>query len=93
MSSTEGLIGSGVYDKNKNYPWYFKVNYGKSIPRIFDKKAIKKTNLLICSSVMIEREFLNSINGFKNLPISEYEDYELWLRCLEKLIVFIVINR
>lgn len=84
MSSTEGLIGSGVYDKNKKYPLYFKVNYGKSIPRILDRKNIEQTNLLICSSVMIEREFLNSINGFKNLPISEYEDYELWLRCLKK---------
>lgn len=84
MVSSEGLTGSGVYDKNKNYPLFFKVNYGKNIPRILNKKDIEKTNLLICSSVMIEREFLNSINGFKNLPIPEYEDYELWLRCLEK---------
>ena len=84
MTSTEGFIGSGIYDKNKKYPWYFKVNYGKNIPRIVNRKHIEKTNLVICSSVMIEREFLNSLNGFKNLPISEYEDYELWLRCLEK---------
>ena len=83
ISSTEGLTGSGVYNKNKNYPLFFKVNYDKNIPRILNKKAIEKTNLLICSSVMVEREFLNSINGFKNLKNGE-EDYNLWLRCLEK---------
>ena len=32
---------------------------------------------------MINRDFLNSINGFKNLKNGE-EDYDLWLRCLEK---------
>jgi len=93
FSCTEGFIGKGVYDKNKKYPLYNREYYwdyiskkiGISVdyPNIIDKNLLLKHNIIICSSVMFNREFVNSLENFKNLKNGE-EDYNLWLRCLEK---------
>ncbi len=93
LSATEGLIGNGVFNSSIKYPLYNREKHWNYIsnrlgiyqdyPDIIDKNLLLKHNIIICSSVMVNKDFLNSINGFKNLKNGE-EDYDLWLRCLEK---------
>lgn len=93
FSATEGLIGNGVFKSSIKYPLYNrekhwnyisnKLGISRDYPDIIDKNLLLKHNIIICSSVMVNKDFLNSINGFKNLKNGE-EDYDLWLRCLEK---------
>jgi hypothetical protein len=96
MSSTDGLIGIGFYDINKNYKKYLseyflsalKNIYKKSnlldndFPEIWDLNFLKIHNCVICSSVIIEKEILDKINNFNNLKNGQ-EDYDCWLRALK----------
>jgi teichuronic acid biosynthesis glycosyltransferase TuaG len=98
MSSTDGLIGDGIYDNNKNYKKYNSEHYfsilknifqskkspllDKGFPDIWDLNFLKVHNCIICSSVLIEKEILDKINGFKNMK-PPGEDYECWMRALE----------
>ena len=98
MSCTDGVIGNGVYNINTNYKKYNAEYYyntlqniykhkGSSMllngfPEIWNKEFLKIHNCVICSSVMMEMEMLNKINGFKNM-CPPGEDYDCWLRALE----------
>jgi len=96
MSSTDGLIGNGVYDPTKKYKKYNAEHYYKPIaqtykrngidlngyPDIWNLKFLKIHNCIICSSVVLEKEILDKINGFKNKHPAG-EDYECWLRALQ----------
>jgi len=96
MSSTDGLIGKGVYDPTKKYKKYNAEHYYKTIektykrngidlngyPDIWNLKFLKIHNCIICSSVVLEKEILDKINGFKNKK-PPGEDYECWLRALK----------
>jgi glycosyltransferase involved in cell wall biosynthesis len=98
MSSTDGLIGNGVFDINKKYHVYNNeyfyqtlVNIYKNknsnlldngIPDIFTLELIKIHNLIICSSVIIEKEILDKINNFK-LVKNGQEDWDCWIRALD----------
>jgi len=96
MSSTDGFIGRGVYDSNMKYKkynaeYFFKVLQNKyrnnpdfvdDFPKIWNWKFVRTHNAVICSSVVIEKEVLNSINNFKNLR-PPGEDYDCWLRVLQ----------
>ena len=42
---------------------------------------IKHTNLIICSSVLVERELLLT-NPFGLIPYENFEDYDLWKRLM-----------
>jgi len=95
MSSTEGLIGNGVYDKNKKYLKFNSEHCNRYIsnkykhnklldngfPRIWDLNFLKINNCMICSSVIIEKEILTKINNMKNVKNGN-EDYDCWLRAL-----------
>jgi glycosyltransferase involved in cell wall biosynthesis len=98
MSSTDGLIGNGVYDNNKKYSVYNAEYYYNELcyiykskgsklmdngfPDIWDLNFIKLHNCIICSSVLIDRELLNKINNMKCVRNGQ-EDYDCWLRALE----------
>ena len=98
MSSTDGLIGIGIYNSKKSYQKFnaecnletiknkFKKIGSKimnnGFPNILDYKFLKIHNCIICSSVLVEKEILNKINYMKNLR-NGLEDYDCWLRCLK----------
>ena len=98
MSSTDGLIGKGIYNSNNIYKKYNAEHYyndikniyknnksnllDKGFPKIWDLAFFKIHNSIICSSVLLEKEILNKINNMKYLKNGE-EDYDCWLRVLE----------
>ena len=91
MSSTDGLIGKGVYDGDKRYKKYlgeffwnflYKKLKIKKLPKIWDLKFLKIHNCMICSSVIVQKELLRRINNFNTLK-PPGEDYNCWLRLLE----------
>jgi len=98
MSSTDGLIGKGVYHINKSYKKfnaedsfdYIKNIYIKKKSNLFDNgfpeiwslEFLKINNCMICSSVLLEKEILDKINNFKHMK-PPGEDYDCWLRALE----------
>jgi len=98
MSSTDGLIGNGMYDSLKIYKKYNDEHYYETLQKIYRDKGsnllingfpdiwnlefLKIHNCVICSSVLMEKEILDKINGFKNMK-APGEDYDCWLRALE----------
>ena len=46
------------------------------IPDVWDEQFLRKHNLMITSSVVIEKQILDKINGFRNLP--KYADWDCW---------------
>lgn len=96
MSSTDGLIGNGIYDSKKTYMKYNEEHYfdilkniynntkmlDNGFPEIWNLDFLKVHNCIICSSVLIEKEILTKINMFINMR-PPGEDYNCWLRALE----------
>lgn len=98
MSSTDGLFGAGVYDPAKTYKKYNAEHYYDTLqtifirkrsplllsgfPRIWNLDFLKVHNCVIVSSVLMERELLDTLNNMNALPIGQ-EDYDCWLRALE----------
>jgi len=98
MCSTDGLIGNGVYDKNKKYKKYnAEENYitlqniyrkknsnllENGFPKIWTFDFLKIHNCIICSSVLIEKNILDKINNFQ-LVKNGQEDYFCWLSALQ----------
>jgi len=93
MSSTEGIIGNGAYDRKKSYSKYnsecfyntllpIYARHGYTLfPDVWTFKFIKIHNCVICSSVVIEKELLNSIGNMKCVSNGK-EDYDCWLKAL-----------
>ena len=97
MSSTDGLIGNGVYDKNKKYKKYnaeffletlcniYKrrgIYLEKGFPKIWNLKFLKIHNCMICSSVIISKDVIYSEKQkFKIMKTAD--DYEYWRRILK----------
>ena len=98
MSSTEGLIGSGVFDKHKKYKKYLEEHHFTTLQNIYKKTHInlldngfseiwsldflKIHNCVICSSVVLEKTILDKINNMKCVKNGQ-EDYDCWLRVLQ----------
>jgi glycosyltransferase involved in cell wall biosynthesis len=98
MSSTDGLIGNGIYDSTKLYKKYNAGHYyttlqniykrkGSSLldsgfPRIWSSEFLKVHNCIICSSVVIEKTVLDKIKNMNCLRNGQ-EDYDCWLRALQ----------
>ena len=97
MSSTDGLIGKGLYNENKKYKKYNAEHYYKVLQNIYKRKNsdllkdgfpdiwtldfLKIHNCMICSSVVIDKEIVNKVGKFIIARTSE--DYEYWLRALQ----------
>jgi glycosyltransferase involved in cell wall biosynthesis len=97
MSSTDGLIGHGIYNNSKSYKKYNAEHYYNTLQNIYRRKNskllengfpniwtlefLKVHNCVICSSVIIEKTMLNKINNFKNIK-PPGEDYDCWKRIL-----------
>lgn len=95
MSSTDGLIGHGMYDNTKTYKKYNSEHFlkfmknkygcmlqGNSFPKICTPDYFHIHNYIICSSVLMEKELLSNINNFKHLP-NGYEDPDCWRRAMK----------
>jgi glycosyltransferase involved in cell wall biosynthesis len=98
MSSTDGLIGNGIFNPTKSYKKYnAEANY-KTLQNIYKRKGsnlldngfpikwnfnfLKIHNCVICSSVVLEKTILDKINNFKKYENGS-EDYDCWLRALQ----------
>ena len=97
MSSTDGLIGNGIYDKNKKYKKYNAEHYYNTLQNIYRRRNsnllengfpeiwtldfLKIHNCMICSSVIIDKEIINKVGDF--IIARRSEDYEYWLRALQ----------
>lgn len=97
MSSTDGLIGKGIYNTTKTYKkfnaescykyiayqFYKKRSklFRQGFPKIWTLEFLKINNSVICSSVVVKKEILDKINNFECLPNGQ-EDYNCWLRVL-----------
>ena len=98
MSSTDGLIGNGMFNPTKSYKKFNAEHFYKTLQNIYKKKGsnlldsgfpiiwnlkfLKIHNCVICSSVVLEKTILDKINNFKNKK-PPGEDYDCWLRALE----------
>jgi glycosyltransferase involved in cell wall biosynthesis len=97
MSSTDGLIGNGFYNKNIKYKKYNAEHFYKTLQNIYKRKEsnllengfpkiwthdfIKIHNCMICSSVILDKEIINKVGKFIIARTSE--DYQYWLRALK----------
>jgi glycosyltransferase involved in cell wall biosynthesis len=97
MSSTDGLIGNGVYDSTNKYQKYNAEHYYGTLQSIYRNKGsnildngfphiwtldfLKIHNCMICSSVVVEKTILDKINNMNCVKNGE-EDYDCWLRAL-----------
>lgn len=98
MSSTDGLLGFGVYNSNQKYIIYNAENYYNTLqnlyrstgsnalnngfPRIWNLDFLKIHNCVISSSVVVEKEILNKVDNFTIMEAAG-EDYNCWLKVLE----------
>lgn len=97
MSSTDGLIGDGVYDSNKIYKKYnAEYNYNtlqqiyihkgsnlieNDFPKIWDLNLLNIHNCMICSSVVLDKDIIDKVGKF--IIINAREDYDYWQRALQ----------
>ena len=97
MSSTDGLIGHGMFDPTKSYLKYNAEHYYTILQSIYIDKGsnalkngfptlwtldfLKTHNCIICSSVLMERSILDKINQMKCVKNGQ-EDYDCWLSAL-----------
>ena len=75
ISSTEGYIGHGYYDKDKHYQKYNREYYWKTLKKIYNLDTnlpdrftlnfIKKHNSIITSSVCFKRELIDKVGYMK----------------------------
>ena len=96
MASTEGLIGSGIYNPSKTYKKYISEHYrrqyiekfkshnidlSQTIPTIWNLELISIHNLFITSSVIVEKELYTKVGG---MPFNRRaQDYMCWLKILK----------
>ena len=98
MSSTDGLIGNGIFNPKKSYKKHLAEHYYELLRNVYKRKGsnlldsgfptiwnlnfLKISNCVICSSVVIEKDILDKINNMKCLKNGR-EDYDCWLRALQ----------
>ena len=98
MSSTDGLIGNGVYDSTKKYKKYNNEYNYKTLENIYKRRGsnlldngfpdiwildfINIHNCIICSSVVMEKEILDKIDNMQCVRNGQ-EDYSCWKQALK----------
>ncbi len=91
FSSTEGYAVTNFKDifhplYNSNYYWEYlknKLNLSNSFPSVWNKDWLLKHNTIITSSVILHKHLYQQLGNMKILPNGQ-EDYDMWLRCLDK---------
>jgi len=99
MSSTDGLIGNGVYNKNKKYKKYNAEHYFKTLYSIYERKIPKRNMLENGFPEIWTLDFLKNHNCVinssvivdKNILVKvgmvphdrRGQDYQCWLKVLE----------
>jgi glycosyltransferase involved in cell wall biosynthesis len=97
MSSTDGLIGNGIFNPTKSYKKYLADHHYKTLQNIYNSKDgnllnsgfpiiwnlifLKIHNCVICSSVMIKKDVIDEVGKF--IIANRAEDYQYWLRVLQ----------
>jgi teichuronic acid biosynthesis glycosyltransferase TuaG len=98
MSCTDGLMGTGPYNSDKEYKKYNAEHFYATLQNIYRMKGsnvlengfpeiwnldfLKIHNCMICSSVVLDKDILKKINYMKVMR-SPGEDYDCWLRALK----------
>ncbi len=91
MSATEAWCGEGPFEAGKKYPRYLaERTKHDALPPRFTLADIARDNLIIHSSILIERSLVAEMGGYDELPLGGVwrdgrfmvEDWELWQRCL-----------
>ena len=96
---TNGYIGNGKYDDRKRYDKFIEHNHENVLkkfrkrnnehliatkyPNIFTRRIIDIHNLIVTSSVIVNREMFYEIGMFRHLP-NGIEDYDAWKRILNR---------
>ena len=97
MSSTDGLIGKGIYNSDKIYKKYNAEHYygglrniykrknsdllDNGFPQIWTREFLQIHNCMICSSVILDKEIIDKVGDF--IINRSNEDYDYWLRALK----------
>jgi|UniRef100_A0A6C0D945 glycosyltransferase involved in cell wall biosynthesis len=97
MSSTDGLIGKGIYDSTKKYVKYNADFYYYTLQKVYSRKGsnlfmngfpdvwnlefIQINNCIVCSSVLMDKEILDKIGGMGCKRRGQ--DYDCWLQSLQ----------
>jgi len=95
MSCTDGLIGHGPYNQQKQYAKYNQEHAWETLtrihreknspyqlfPQIWTRDFLQIHNTVICSSVVIQRDIVKQVGLFE--PLQFGEDYQYWLRVLQ----------
>jgi glycosyltransferase involved in cell wall biosynthesis len=102
ISCSEGYFGVGVYESTKNYKLYNSEHHFKRIkkiyrrtkylknnrfPKIWDYNFLIHHNCVVLSSVVVEKDLINQLGGFRGLYRSQYykhtADHDCWLGLLQ----------
>ena len=81
MSTTDGLVGHGVFDKNNKNTAYSSFFAGETLPDQWTIAFMIKSNYMLGSSVLMEKTILDKIKNFNTIK-PPVEDYDCWLRAL-----------
>ena len=54
-----------------------------SLPKIWNHNFLRIHNVMITSSVIVSRNVLDQVKGFRCMPNQYAEDYDCWLSCLK----------
>ena len=98
FSCTEGYFGYGVYDDNQVYLKYNSEHHFKKIkkkyrytkhfkfssfPEVWDYSFLRHHNSVVLSSVMVSKDLIQQLGGFRGLYRSQYfkhtSDHDCWL--------------
>jgi glycosyltransferase involved in cell wall biosynthesis len=99
FTCTNGYIGNGKYQSEKRYDKFLEHNHESVLkkfrqrnsehlivpkyPSVFTRKIIDVHNLIVTSSVMVNRQMFIEIGMFRHLP-NGTEDYDAWKRILDR---------
>ena len=88
MCSTDAYHCTSLEKRVMNKDLFWDHHKGKfkledNFPVVWDHAFLKIHNVMITSSVMVSRNVLDQVKGFRCMPNQFAEDYDCWLSCLK----------